>query len=163
MDVLPDVLGPHLKVVFCGSAVGKQSAERRAYYAGDGNKFWSTLCSIGLIDRLLEPHEYQELLKYRIGLTDLAKNVSGSDSVLRPTDFDRDRLRKSVLSHNPFALAFTSKKAGETFFDKKISWGQQPKLLGTTRVYVLPSTSGLANAHWNQGWWRQLAEDIKNA
>ena len=41
--ILPDVLGPNLKVVFCGTAAGAVSAKRRAYYAGPGNKFWQTI------------------------------------------------------------------------------------------------------------------------
>jgi double-stranded uracil-DNA glycosylase len=35
-DVLPDVLGPGLRVVFCGTAAGAVSAVRGAYYAGPG-------------------------------------------------------------------------------------------------------------------------------
>jgi TDG/mug DNA glycosylase family protein len=40
MSVLPDVLKPGLKVVFCGTAVGNKSARASAYYAGRGNQFW---------------------------------------------------------------------------------------------------------------------------
>jgi G:T/U-mismatch repair DNA glycosylase len=38
--ILPDVLQPDLKVVFCGTAAGTQSAQAGAYYAGRGNYFW---------------------------------------------------------------------------------------------------------------------------
>ena len=40
--VLPDVLMPGLRVVFCGYAPGTASAHAGAYYAGPGNRFWST-------------------------------------------------------------------------------------------------------------------------
>lgn len=33
MDILPDVLKPGLKVVFCGTAAGNRSATNGAYYA----------------------------------------------------------------------------------------------------------------------------------
>lgn len=46
--VLPDVLAPNLKLVICGTAAGKESARRQAYYAGRGNKLWSTLYRVGL-------------------------------------------------------------------------------------------------------------------
>jgi len=43
MAVLPDYLAPGLKVVFCGTAVGEQSAARGHYFAGRGNDFWRLL------------------------------------------------------------------------------------------------------------------------
>jgi TDG/mug DNA glycosylase family protein len=162
VEILPDLLERNLKVVFCGTAVGKQSAERGAYYAGDGNKFWPILCSIGITDRLFEPSEYRNLLMYRVGLTDLAKRVSGSDSKIKPADFDRARLRQVVDDYKPFALAFTSKNAGQSFFGRKRDYGQQPETLRTTRIYILPSTSGLANAYWSKDWWVRLAADIRD-
>jgi TDG/mug DNA glycosylase family protein len=39
MTVLPDVLEPGLRVVFCGTAVGAMSTQVGAYYAGCGNQF----------------------------------------------------------------------------------------------------------------------------
>ena len=82
MSVLPDVLKPGLRVVFCGTAVGSKSARAGAYYAGRGNQFWSVLYRVGLTPRQLEPQEFRLLLQYGIGLTDLAKRRSGSDGVL---------------------------------------------------------------------------------
>ena len=35
--VLPDVLGPGLRIVFCGMAAGDRSAREGAYYADPGN------------------------------------------------------------------------------------------------------------------------------
>jgi double-stranded uracil-DNA glycosylase len=63
-SILPDVLAPNLKVVFCGTAAGTQSAEVGAYYAGRGNKFWRTLYEIGLTPRQLAPHEFTSLPLY---------------------------------------------------------------------------------------------------
>jgi len=51
MDVLPDMLAPGLRIVFCGTAVGSASARRRAYYASPGNSFWPTLFRVGLTKR----------------------------------------------------------------------------------------------------------------
>jgi TDG/mug DNA glycosylase family protein len=80
--VLPDVLGPGLKVVFCGSAVGSASARVGAYYAGPGNKFWPTLQRIGLTPRRLAPAEFRSVVAFGIGLTDLCKSLSGADRAL---------------------------------------------------------------------------------
>ena len=80
--VLPDVLRPGLKVVFCGTAAGTVSAARGWYYAHPQNKFWRALHAIGLTPRLLPPAEFAELPRYGVGLTDIAKHVSGMDKEL---------------------------------------------------------------------------------
>jgi TDG/mug DNA glycosylase family protein len=117
---------------------------------------------IGITDRLLAPSEYRKLLMYRVGLTDLAKTVSGPDSRIKTSDFDHPRLRRIVESYGPFALAFTSKNAGQSFFGNKRNYGRQPEMLGTTRAYILPSTSGLAISYWSKDWWLKLAADIRD-
>jgi TDG/mug DNA glycosylase family protein len=162
-EKLPDLLSHNLKVVFCGTAAGRRSAELGVYYAGKGNKFWPVLHAAGFTDRRLEPAEYRLLPSYRIGLTDLAKFVSGADSTLRHTDFDTGRLRGKIMEFKPFALAFTSKKAGATFFGERRDYGRQPEFIGRARVYILPSPSGLASGFWSERWWRELAADVRAA
>ena len=71
--VIPDVLAPNLKIVFCGSAVGPKSAELGLPYAGPGNKFWPTLYTAGLTPTALAPADYKTLPKLGLGLTDLNK------------------------------------------------------------------------------------------
>ncbi len=50
-DVLPGVLVPGLKLIFCGNAAGKVSAQRGAPFAGPGNYFWPVLNEVGLVHR----------------------------------------------------------------------------------------------------------------
>lgn len=91
VTVLPDVLGPGLKVVFCGTAVGTESAQIGTYYAGLSNQFWSVLYRIGLTPRQLAPQEFYTLSQYGIGLMDLFKKGSrlqreaGGESLLQPS------------------------------------------------------------------------------
>jgi double-stranded uracil-DNA glycosylase len=99
-EVLPDVLIPGLKVVFCGTAVGNESEKRRAYYAGPGNKFWKIQAKLGLTPCELKPDEYPKLPNYRIGLTDLVKKKSGTDEQLSKNDFDVASFRKKLKSAN---------------------------------------------------------------
>jgi len=110
MPILPDILGPNLKVVFCGTAAGAASARKRAYYAGPGNKFWKIVHETGITDRLLRPEEYLELQALGIGLTDIAKLTSGADATLRSHHFDTESVRAAVLLHCPSILAFNGKK-----------------------------------------------------
>jgi TDG/mug DNA glycosylase family protein len=80
--VLPERLKPGLKLVFCGTAAGRQSALQKAYYAHSQNKFWRTLHEVGLTPHLFAPKEYPGLWKLGIGLTDIAKFAYGMDHQL---------------------------------------------------------------------------------
>jgi len=157
MSVLPDLLAPDLDIVFCGTAVGTVSALRGAYYAGPGNAFWPTLYKVGLTSRLFAPEEYRDLIQYRLGLTDLAKTVSGADDSLSTHHFDCARLRKTVLKYRPRILAFTSKRAAQEFVGHPVGYGALPEKIGQTALFVLPSPSGAARRHWSLAPWRELA------
>jgi TDG/mug DNA glycosylase family protein len=161
MAVLQDIVGPNLKVVFCGTAVGDQSAKRQAYYAGPGNKFWKIIFEIGLTPRLLKPEEYSDLRNFGLGLTDVAKMISGADSILRSHHFDKDRLRTVILADQPRVLAFNGKKAAEVFLGQSCAYGRQQQTVGATLIHVLPSTSGAANGYWDREPWRKLAREVK--
>ena len=158
--ILPDMLAPGLRVVFCGTAAGKVSAQKRAYYAGPGNRFWPTLHEIRLTPRRLEPAEFPKVLEFGIGLTDVAKAVSGADSDLPPHGFDAESLRLKVTRFAPEALAFNGKRAANEFFGGSASYGRQSEMVGSTVVFVLPSTSGAARRYWDVSYWRKLAEFV---
>ncbi|MEQ9641346.1 MAG: mismatch-specific DNA-glycosylase [Alphaproteobacteria bacterium] len=151
------MLAPGLRVVFCGSAVGAVSAKVGAPYAGPGNKFWPMLHKTGLTPRLMRPDEYLELPGFGIGLTDLAKHYSGADAGLRPEDDDVDALIAKVERFRPRLLAFNGKRAASKVLGK-CDYGEQPDRLAGARVFVLPSTSGLAVRFWDEAPWFALAQ-----
>ncbi len=157
MAVLRDVLAPRLRVVFCGTAPGAASARRQAYYAGPGNAFWPSLFEVGFTPRQLRPEEYAAVTDYGLGLTDLAKEVSGQDSVLSPEDFDRVALGAKVQRYCPGVLAFTSKRAAQEFLCRPVDYGLLPDSIGATRLFVLTSPSGAARRHWSLQPWHALA------
>lgn len=159
MQILPDVLASGLEIVFCGTAAGLESERRKAYYAGRGNLFWPTLYAVGLTDRLIAPEEFQSVLAYRLGLTDLVKNVAGNDRNLKPSDFDVAGLKKKILKYQPRILAFIGKRAAAEFLGRKVEYGPQPEeaIVGATALFVLPSPAGTARRFWNEGVWRELA------
>lgn len=159
--ILPDLLAPNLKIVFCGTAASDISAREGAYYANPTNYFWRTLYKIGLTPYQFQPKEFPKLLDYNIGLTDLAKHTQGNDSGLKKGDFDRESLRKKILKYEPQILAFTSKKGASVFFQKttgKIRYGLQDDILGKTRFWVLTSPSGAARSYWDESIWQALAD-----
>lgn len=162
--VLPDVLTHGLTIVFCGTAAGNESARRRAYYAGPGNAFWPTLFKVGLTPRQLAPEEFRQVLQHGIGLTDMAKNVSGMDRDLTASDFDRDALISKIHRYSPKFLAFTSKASAKAFLEREhVPYGLLEDGLGETRMFVLPSPSGAARGYWDLGHWEELASLAKRS
>jgi len=164
--VLPDILRPGLRIVFCGSAAGAESARVGAYYAGPGNKFWPILHKTGLTDRLLKPANFRTLPDFGIGLTDLAKAASGSDASLPPGADDPAALHDRIRRCRPAILAFNGQRAGRVFLRhhaaaRTVDYGPQPWSVGDTAIFVLPSTSGAANGFWDEGPWHALASRAK--
>jgi|SRR5665811_209546 len=155
--VLPDVLRPGLRVVFCGTAVGTASARAGAYYAGPGNVFWTTLHSIGLTPVRLSPVEFEQLLAFGIGLTDICKVLHGSDHEVGTGGFDVAGLEARIAAVEPANLAFNGKNAARGALDRRVDYGLQPERIGSAAVWVLPSTSGRARRYWDAGPWRELA------
>ena len=158
--IVPDLLAPNLRLVFCGTAPSRASAAARAYYAKPGNRFWPTLHRVGLTPCRFQPHAYADLLNLRIGLTDLCKAHCGNDDELPVGAFDVAAFRRKIKRYQPLYVAFTSKNAAQTYFLRKTNYGIQPETLGVTQFFVLPSPSGLATRFWNEGVWRELAELI---
>jgi TDG/mug DNA glycosylase family protein len=159
--VLDDVLQRRLDLVVCGTAAGTRSAERREYYAGRGNKFWQTLATVGLTDRVLEPSEYQQLPAYGIGLTDLLKGQAGSDRRVRFDAAARLQLRARVILYQPRYLCFNGKRAAREFLgETDVQFGVQRQRIGRTVLFVAPSTSGAAGATWDLSVWRDLARRV---
>jgi double-stranded uracil-DNA glycosylase len=156
-EVLPDVLAPDLRVVFCGTAAGTASARAKAYYAGPGNRFWVTLAETGLTAVELEPAEFRRLPEFGIGLTDICKVLHGSDAEVGTVEFDVDGLRERVAGAEPANLAFNGKNAARGALERDVAYGPQEEQLGGAAVWVLPSTSGRARRFWDAGPWRELA------
>lgn len=160
--IIPDLLAPDLKVVFCGSALGFESARQKAYYAKPGNKFWPTLHAVGLTPRLFKPTEYAELLNLKIGLTDINKTQFGNDTDLNALHDDVAGLAAKIERYQPAILAFTAKRPAQVFLKESFglkappAYGLQDRRVGRTRLFVLPSPSGRAGSFWDIGPWRAL-------
>jgi TDG/mug DNA glycosylase family protein len=162
--ILPDRLKPGLKLVFCGTAAGRQSALQQAYYAHGQNKFWATLHRVGLTPHLFAPQDYEKLWELGIGLTDIAKHVYGMDHQLPKDALGAEAvaaLKTRVLKAKPHILAFTSLNGGRKVMGTKVVAGEQEEKLGATRVFILPSPSPLAANHWDIEPWRALARAYK--
>lgn len=151
------MLGPGLRIVFCGTAPGAASARAQAYYAGPGNAFWQALHLTGLTPVELVPAEFERLPEYGIGLTDICKVSSGSDAEVGMSEFDVAGLQERIAVAEPTHLAFNGKNAARGALERDVLYGPQEEQIGGAAVWVLPSTSGRARRFWKIEPWRQLA------
>jgi double-stranded uracil-DNA glycosylase len=163
-SALPDVLGPHLDVVFCGINPGRFSAAAGAHFANPRNDFWRLLHDSGFTPRLLEPHEQHELPRLGVGVTNAAYRTTRGSGDLRRGDFagSRERLERIASELRPRAIAFVGKEAYRGVFGERPPLGLQEQTLGDTLLFVLPSTSP-ANAavpHRERLRWFQALADL---
>jgi len=156
------VLGPELRVLFCGINPGRVSAAAGAHFANPRNDFWRLLHAAGFTARLLEPDEQFELLQYRLGVTNAAARTTPGSGDLRKSDFAgaAERLDELALTLSPAWIGFVGKEAYRGAFGERPQLGLQERRLGDTRLFVLPSTSP-ANAAvpWDERlrWFEELA------
>jgi TDG/mug DNA glycosylase family protein len=157
------VLARGLRCVFCGINPGRVSAAAAAHFANPRNDFWRLLHTAGFTPRLYAPEEQFALLELGYGLTNAAYRTTPGSSDLRRADFDgsAERLEGLARELEPGWIAFVGKEAYRGAFDERAVLGVQKRVLGGTRLFVLPSTSP-ANAAvpWEERlrWFRALRQ-----
>lgn len=161
---LDDLLRPGLRLVICGTAAGTRSAAVKAYYAGQTNRFWPVLATVGLTPRQFEPEEYRALLDCGIGLTDLVKGEAGMDARLSRHGWDVEGLKRRLRQHQPKVVCFNGKRAAKEFFGvADVAYGEQPAVADLPGItfFVAPSTSGAAGRYWDDRVWHDLARLLR--
>ena len=161
-SAVPDVLGSGLRCVFCGINPGRFSDAAAAHFANPRNDFWRLLHAAGFTPRRYEPAEQFELLELGLGVTNAAYRTTPGSSDLRRADFAgcAERLEQVALELRPEWICFVGKEAYRGAFSGRPGHGVQERMLGATRLFVLPSTSP-ANAAvpWAERlrWFQELA------
>ncbi|MGF0173249.1 G/U mismatch-specific DNA glycosylase [Streptomyces sp. Marseille-Q5077] len=148
--LVPDVVADGLHVLFCGINPGLMTAATGHHFARPGNRFWPVLHLSGFTPRLLKPSEQEELLSYGLGITNVVARASARADELSAQEYrDGGRLLETkVARRRPRWLAVVGVTAYRAAFDdRKAQVGPQERMIGGTRVWVLPNPSGL-NAHW---------------
>ncbi|MFC4782892.1 mismatch-specific DNA-glycosylase [Nocardioides sp. MAHUQ-72] len=161
MEVLPDIVGPRPRIVFCGMAGAQSRRSRDHYYETPGNAFWELLHDSGLTPTRLTPVDDGRLVEHGLGLTDLVRHPT------EPPTYDVDELEAKLERWQPEWLAFTSK--GVAHAAARVLGVRRPGLgiahweLAGAQVFVLPGPSGANRRHDYDGrpdrlsWWRDLA------
>ena len=142
---VPDVLGEHTSVLFCGINPGLTSGLTGHHFARPGNRFWKALALGGLVDRVLDPSEERELLRYEIGITNLVARVTATAKEISTAELAEgvELLREKVAHVGPKVLAVLGLGAWRSAVDKWAQLGRQPEPFSGAAVYVLPNPSGL--------------------
>jgi TDG/mug DNA glycosylase family protein len=161
---LRDVIGPGLKVLFCGINPGLYSAATGFHFARPGNRFWPALHAAGFTPRLFRPSENQRLLELGYGLTNLVNRGTAAADGLSPAELVTGgrKLAAKVRRYRPRAVAFVGLGAYRTAFGRpKATLGLQPEPLEGAEVWVLPSPSGL-NANYQLPALVQLFQALRH-
>jgi double-stranded uracil-DNA glycosylase len=149
VKTIPDVIGPGLRVLFCGINPGLYSAATGYHFARPGNRFWPALHAAGFTDKLLSPREQQELLARHCGITNLVPRSSAGADELEAAELvaGHRRLLAKVRRYTPRFVAVLGVTAYRSAFERpRATLGKQEEPLGDATVWVLPNPSGL-NAH----------------
>lgn len=144
------MLGPGVRVLFCGINPSLYSGATQAHFARPGNRFWPALHRAGLTDRQLAPSEQAELPRYGLGVTNIVARATARADELSAEELAEGgrRLRETVQRTGPEVVAVLGISAFRTAFgDPKVRLGPQEQRFGGALLWVLPNPSGL-NAHY---------------
>ncbi|MBF6258098.1 G/U mismatch-specific DNA glycosylase [Nocardia farcinica] len=147
---IPDVVGPDLRVLFCGINPGLWSGATGHHFARPGNRFWPALFRSGFTPRLFRPDEQAELLALGLGITNVVPRTTAKADELTAAELRAGgrALTERVRRYRPKALAVLGIGAYRTAFGRpRTTVGRQDEKIADTEIWVLPNPSGL-NAHY---------------
>ncbi len=149
-QAVADLVGPDLRVLFCGINPGTRSGDLGLHFARPGNRFWKLLCAGGFTESVLLPAEQHTLPGLGIGITNLVDRVTVAASELSAAELRKGatQLEAKVEMLRPRCLAVLGLQAYRTAFQRpKAVIGPQPERLGGASLWLLPNPSGL-QAHY---------------
>ena len=147
---VPDLVAPGLKVLFCGINPGLYTAALGHHFGRPGNRFWPALHGAGFTPRLFKPWEEHELLPLGYGITNMVPRTTAAASELAPDEYVEGgkRLTGLVQRYTPRVVAFLGIGAYRSAFGRpKAQLGLQDERLDASRLWALPSPSGLNANH----------------
>jgi double-stranded uracil-DNA glycosylase len=143
---LPDFVGPDMRLLVCGLNPSLHSADLGVGFGRAGNRFWPAALAAGLVSVDRDPRH--ALARHGIGMTDLVKRATPRAAELTADEYrdGLDRLDRLCTWLRPEAVCMVGLSGWRAAVDKSARAGWQNRRLGSSPVYVMPSTSGL-NAH----------------
>ncbi|MEE9284666.1 MAG: mismatch-specific DNA-glycosylase [Dehalococcoidia bacterium] len=149
MLTLPDYLRDGLDIVFVGINPGWRSAQEGHYFATPRNRFWPAFNAAGLAPASLGPETDFQALRYGIGFTDVVKRATRQMKELKAAEFREGAgaLRDKLLRRQPLVVCFNGLSGYRNYLRfteggaGDIELGLQPRDIGRSKVFVIPSTS----------------------
>jgi TDG/mug DNA glycosylase family protein len=145
-----DVLGPGMRVLFVGINPGLYSGAVGHHFARPGNRFWKSLHGAGFTDRVYSPFEDRELLRLRIGVTNLVARTTATAAELGAEELRQGatRLERKIRRWRPRVVAFVGVTAYRIAFSRpRARIGPQDETVAGARIWVLPNPSGRTAAY----------------
>jgi double-stranded uracil-DNA glycosylase len=143
---VPDLVGPDLRVLFCGINPGTRSGELGLHFARPGNRFWKLLHAGGFTQSLLPPADQHILPALGIGITNLVGRVTAAASELGVAELREGarQLDHKVEALRPRCVAVLGLQAYRTAFRRPgATIGPQAERIGGALLWLLPNPSGL--------------------
>jgi TDG/mug DNA glycosylase family protein len=143
---IPDLVGPDLRVLFCGINPGRLSGESGLHFARRGNRFWKLLHAGGFTDHVFDPQEQPALPALGVGITNLVERVTTAASELHSHELREGALllEEKVEVLGPRCVAVLGLGAYRTAFGRPGAViGRQPEGLAGAMLWLLPNPSGL--------------------
>jgi TDG/mug DNA glycosylase family protein len=145
-QALGDLVGPDLRVLFCGINPGTRSGELGLHFARPGNRFWKLLHAGGFTESVLLPAEQHTLPSLGIGITNLVGRVTAAASELTVAELraGATHLETKVGVLRPRCVAVLGLQAYRTAFRSPAATiGPQRERIAGARLWLLPNPSGL--------------------
>lgn len=151
--VVPDLVGPDLRVLLVGVNPSLWSGVTGAHFGRPSNRLWTTLHLAGFTSRRLHPTEARELLGAGVGVSNLVPRATARADEVTADELRAGPRRIEALGRRwrPRWVAFLGLGAYRTAYGvPRAAVGEQAGVLvGGRPVWLLPNPSGL-NASYQQ-------------
>ncbi len=153
--VVPDLLGPDVRLLFVGINPGLWTAATQTHFAHPVNRFYPALHAAGILLEPIDPAagmtdaDRAAVTRRGIGITNLVRRAT-----VRADELSADELRAGgqqlvelVERVRPRVVAVAGITAYRSAFGvRRATPGRQPEEIGGAELWVVPNPSGL-NAH----------------
>ncbi|MEO0457873.1 MAG: G/U mismatch-specific DNA glycosylase [Cyanobacteria bacterium P01_A01_bin.114] len=162
---MADIIGPDLKILFCGINPSLYSVAVGHHFARPGNRFWKALHGAGFTPRVYSPAEDQDLLTLGYGVINVASRATARADELSKAELliGHQQLIDKVQTYRPACLAVLGISAYRVAFEQpKAKIGEQNRDWHGARVWALPNPSGL-NAHYQVADLAKVYKELRLA
>lgn len=142
---LPDILGPGLRVVFCGPNPSPTAVAAGRHFADGTNRFWKVLQASGFTSARLSPARERDLLDEGLGLASVVYRPTPRAAAVASAEYRAaaNDLERRIRSCAPACVAFLGKTPYVAIHGgRPVAWGRQADPFAGAVAWILPDPSG---------------------